>query len=72
MFSPHLPGQRGCPAGIGTSVFQRLPRYRRAGPSTSLDEKIVAGSVPYMIIIVKIIKTLRVLYQTLRVYMMVK
>jgi len=28
----------GYPAGIGTS-FLRLPRYQRAGPSTSLDEK---------------------------------
>jgi len=25
-------------AGFGTSLVQRLPRYRRAGPSTSLDE----------------------------------
>jgi hypothetical protein len=25
-------------AGFGTSVFVWLPRFRRAGPSTSLDE----------------------------------
>ena len=25
-------------AGFGTSSFLRLPRYQRAGPSTSLDE----------------------------------
>jgi len=27
-------------AGVGTSLHERLPRFLRAGPSTSLDERV--------------------------------
>jgi hypothetical protein len=65
MGSPHLPGYLCILPELAPACL-RLPRYQRAGPSTSLDEKMLGGSVPYLIKIVKIIKILRV-FETPRV-----
>ncbi len=43
---PEFPWFTGS-AGIGTCCFQRLPRFQRAGPSTSLDECLVMNQNIY-------------------------